>query len=125
MIMITLAFAGLLSFAIALRALLAPHALATGLGLGIGTHDGCNEVRAQYGGFYLAVAVTCALGIAGMVPHTSALLLLAVTFGGILLGRIISAILDGGIGGYGPTIRALYIVDLVGFVAAVLALRVG
>jgi hypothetical protein len=125
MTIIILAVAALISFAIAMRAFLAPQALATGLGLGTGKLDGLNEVRAQYGGFYFAVAITCALGIAEIVPRPSALLLLAATFGGILFGRIVSAIIDRGIGAYGPTIRVLYVVDLVGFAAALLALRAG
>jgi hypothetical protein len=53
------------------------------------------------------------------------LLLLAGTFGGILSGRIISAVIDGGVGGYSPVIRSLYVVDLAGFLAAGAMLRFG
>jgi hypothetical protein len=120
-----LAVAGLISLAIALRALLAPQALATGLGLGILDLSGMNEVRAQYGGFYLTVAITCLLGAFGFMSRPAALVVLATTFGGILLGRVISAVIDGGIGNYSQIIQTLYLVDLVGFLAAVTMLKFG
>jgi hypothetical protein len=120
-----LAVAGLISLAIALRALLAPQALATGLGLDILDLSGMNEVRAQYGGFYLAVAITCLLGAFGFMSRPAALVVLATTFGGILLGRVISAVIDGGIGNYSQIIQTLYLVDLVGFLAAVTMLKFG
>jgi hypothetical protein len=120
-----LAVAGLISLAIALRALLAPQALATGLGLDILDLSGMNEVRAQYGGFYLAVAITCLLGAFGFMSRPAALVVLATTFSGILLGRVISAVIDCGIGNYSQIIQTLYLVDLVGVIAAVTMLKTG
>jgi Domain of unknown function (DUF4345) len=119
---IVLAVAGLFSLAIAARGLLAPALLGSSLGYGLPGADALNEVRAQYGGYFLAVAIACALAVFRVVPRPAALLLLTVTFGGVLFGRLVSLFLDGGFGVYGPTIQLLYVVDAVGLVAAAIAL---
>jgi hypothetical protein len=113
---------GLVAAAIGLRAILAPEALGAGLGYGIPGPNALNEVRAQYGGFFLAIALTCVLALWGVVSRQTGLVLLAVTFGGILFGRLVSAGIDGGFSAYSPTIRMLFVVDAVGLVASAYAL---
>lgn len=117
-----LTFAGLLALAIGFRAMLAPEALGAAIGYGLPGPDALNEVRAQYGGFFLAVALVCGLALFGVAPKSAALILLAATFGGILLGRLVSTGLDGGFAAYGATIKALFVVDFVGAAAAIWAL---
>jgi hypothetical protein len=119
---IVLGLSGLLSILIAARAILAPAALSAALGYGVPGADALNEIRAQYGGFFLAVAIACGLAIITVIPKQSALIVLIVTFGGILTGRLIGLAFDGGMSGYGPTIRALFVVDAIGLMAAVWAL---
>jgi hypothetical protein len=72
-------------------------------------------VRAQYAGFFLAVAMACVAALLGAVPRASAYLVLAVVFGGLIAGRLVSLGLDGGVIGYPPTIRALFAIDAIGF----------
>jgi hypothetical protein len=119
-----LTLSGLLALAIGVRGLLAPGALGAGLGFGIPGVDALNEVRAQYGGFFLTVAVVSGLAVFNLIPRQAALILLAATFGGVLLGRLFSLTVDAGLGGFSPTIRALYVIDAVGLSAALWALRV-
>jgi hypothetical protein len=100
----------------------APGSFAQQLGLTIANAGGYNEIRAQYAGFFLAAAALCAASLCGAVPRPSAFIVLAVIFGGLITGRLVSLALNGGITGYGPTILALYVIDSVGFVLAVTAL---
>jgi len=99
-----------------------PRAFAARLGLTVANPGGENEVRAQYAGFFLAVGAVCAAALAGLAPRQAALIVLAVVFGGLIAGRLASLALNRGVAGYGPTIRALYAIDCVGFALAVAAL---
>lgn len=116
-----IAASGVLSLAIAARAIIAPKALGAALGFAVSASDATNEIRAQYGGFFLAIAVVCGLAVLGLVPATAALLVLFVTFGGVLAGRLIDFALKGGRASYGGTIKALFLVDAVGLAGVALA----
>jgi hypothetical protein len=100
----------------------APGRFAERLGLALANPGGVNEIRAQYAGFFLAVAAMCAASLAGALPRLTAFVLLAVVFGGLIAGRLVSLALDRGVAGYGPTIRALYAIDAIGFALAVAAI---
>jgi Domain of unknown function (DUF4345) len=102
----------------------APVGFAERLGLVIANASGSTEIRAQYAGFFLAVATVCAISLAGAVSRRSAYLVLAVVFGGLIFGRLVGLALNGGIAGYTPTILALYAIDSIGFVLAVTAIAV-
>jgi len=102
----------------------APHAFAAKLGLAVVDSGGLNEVRAQYAGFFLAAAFACGAALAGWLPRQAALVVIIVIFGGLIGGRLVSLAIDGGMAGYGPTIRALYAIDAVGLCLAVAALGV-
>lgn len=92
----------------------APARFAGALGLAIANPGGANEVRGQYAGFFLAVAAVCAAAAAGLAPRQAVFLVLAVLFGGLTAGRLLSLILNRGTAGYGPTIRALCAIDALG-----------
>ena len=96
----------------------APERFANQLGLSIINAGGINEVRSQYAGFFLAGAILCIMGVAGIVPRSATYTVLAVTFGGLIGGRLISLLINAGMTGYGPSIRALYVIDGAGFAAA-------
>lgn len=119
---LVLTIAALFCLLTAWQSAIAPRAFAARLGLAVANPGGDNEVRAQYTGFFLAVAAVCAGSLAGLVPRQGALTVLAVVFGGLIAGRLASLVLNGGLAGYGPTIRALYAIDAVGFALAVAAL---
>lgn len=99
----------------------APAEFAERLGLTVANAGGYNEIRAQYAGFFSA-AVVCVASLAGTVPRQAAYIVLAVVFGGLLAGRLVSLALDGGIARYGRTIVALYAIDATGLALAVVAL---
>jgi Domain of unknown function (DUF4345) len=106
----------------AISSLAGPKAFGQRLGLAIASADGFNEIRAQYGGFFLAVALAGAAALAGVIRIEWALFVNLVVFGGLICGRLASLFFDGGITGYGQVIRGLFLVDSLGFVAAALAL---
>ena len=99
-----------------------PQRFARQLGLTIADPGGTNEIRAQYAGFFLAVAAVCLASLAGAVARSTALVVLAAVFGGLIAGRLVSLALNGGLTGYGPMIRALYAIDAIGFALSITAL---
>jgi Domain of unknown function (DUF4345) len=101
---------------------IAPVEFAERLGLAVANAGGYNEIRAQYAGFFFAAALACVASLAGVVPRQAAFIVLAVTFGGLLAGRLVSLALDGGIAGYSHTIVALYAIDASGLALAITAL---
>ena len=103
----------------------APAVFAKQLVLALADAGGTNEIRSQYAGFFLAAAIACALAIFGLIPDREALVVLTVIFGGLFVGRLFSIIGNGGFSGYGPTIRALCVIDAVGTLLTVGALVVG
>ncbi|HXW29414.1 MAG TPA: DUF4345 family protein [Xanthobacteraceae bacterium] len=92
------------------------------LGFKIADADGCNEIRAQYSGFFLAVSAVCGASLLGLLPRPATFLVLCVVFGGLIAGRLASLVIDRGPHHYGATIRALYAIDSIGFVLAIVAL---
>jgi hypothetical protein len=101
------------------RSAAAPETFAAKLGLGIVNAGGINEVRAQYSGFFLAVALVCAASLFGLLSRRTSFVILGAVFGGLLAGRLVSLALNGGAAGYGPTILALYAIDAIGLALAV------
>jgi hypothetical protein len=121
---IVLVVGGLFCLLTAWSSAAAPDQFAARLGLAISDAGGLNEIRSQYAGFFLAAAGLCAGALAGWLPRPSAFLVMIVIFGGLITGRAVSLVLDGGMAGYGPTIRALYAVDAIGLALAIAALVV-
>lgn len=96
-----------------------PEDFASRLGLGIVNAGGVNEIRAQYSGFFLAVALVCVASLLDGITRQTSFVVLGAVFGGLLVGRLVSLGFNGGVSGYGPTIVALYAIDAIGLLLAV------
>jgi hypothetical protein len=96
-----------------------PEDFASKLGLEVVNAGGINEVRAQYSGFFLAVALVCLASLLGWITRQTSFVVVGAVFGGLLAGRLVSLALNGGVFGYGPTIIALYAIDFVGLALAI------
>jgi hypothetical protein len=59
-----------------------------------------------------------------LLARQIALVVVAMIFGGLISGRLVSLAIDRGVAGYGATIRALLVIDAVGFLLALAALAV-
>ena len=101
---------------------IAPREFAGRLGLDTLGASGYNEIRAQYAGFFLAAGTICITALLGLVSKRSALIVLAVLFGGLIAGRVGSLAVNRGFAGYTSTILALYVIDASGFILALAAI---
>jgi len=99
-----------------------PGRFARTLGLDAASRSGVIEIRAQYGGFFLAAGAICAASASGGAPLNSALLLSTAIFGGLIGGRIAAWLLGRQTDPILPTIRALFLVDAMGFAVSAGAL---
>ncbi|MBL4639176.1 MAG: DUF4345 family protein [Kordiimonadaceae bacterium] len=104
-----------------LHSLIAPKKFAQMLNLEPIERSGEIEIRAQYGGFFLAAACSQIAGILGYLPAATALMVSFVIFGGLIGGRLIALFWPGS-APISPTIRSLFIVDAIGAVATAYAL---
>jgi hypothetical protein len=102
--------------------LAAPDKFGKSLGYTLAGVDGRNEIRAQYGGFFLAVTIASILAVLEIIPRQAGFLVNAIVFGGLIAGRIVSLAFDGGMDGYGAVIRALFWIDATGFILSIAAL---
>jgi len=103
-------------------ALARPLSFAGALDLSTLRAGGLNEVRAQYGGFFLVLGITCGLAMLGVVDRRFGLGAAAITLGGVAGGRLFGLAIDRGVTGYGLGIRSLVLVDSAGCALAVAAL---
>jgi hypothetical protein len=110
-----LALAGAFCLLTTWSAVTSPAEFAGRLGLAVSNAGGVNEVRAQYGGFFCAIAIACLASMYGAVSRHAVYLLLMVTFGGLIAGRLVSFVLNRGVAGFPRTILALYVIDAIGF----------
>ncbi len=76
------------------------------------------EIRAQYGGFFLAAGLSQFAPFIGLLSAFSGLIVSLTIFGGLIVGRLGAA--AAGLGGQKltPMIKALFVIDAIGFVAA-------
>lgn len=87
---------------------------------------GLNEARAQYGGFFMALAIFLGAGAAGFVQTRAALWSMLVLYAGIFTGRIIHLTLFGGAADwadYNTTMQVAHVFDGTGLLLTLLALR--
>jgi hypothetical protein len=119
---IYLALAALFFLASGAYAVSSPLQFAAALDLSTLRSGGVNEVRAQYGGFFLLLGAACGLAVFGIVERRFGLGAAALTFGGVIAGRLIGVLLDRDMAGYGATIRTLFVIDAIGCAVAVAAL---
>jgi hypothetical protein len=122
---IYLAVTGIFFVGSGLLAAARPEQFAANLDLAPIRAGGFNEVRAQYGGFFTLLGLTCALGAAGYVDPRFALGAAALTFGGVIAGRVLGLAIDRSIAGYGRTVRTLILVDAAGCALAIAGLITG
>jgi hypothetical protein len=99
-----------------------PARFAEQLGLKVINAGGTNEVYAQYAGFFLAVAIICLVALLGRAPREAAYILLVTVFGGLIAGRVLSLVANGGAAGFTPTIVSLYAIDAIGLAMSTTAL---
>ena len=92
------------------------------LGLSVEDPDGSNEIRAQYGGFFLALAVLDALALTGIVRRDTSFVTNAAVSGGLIVGRLTSLFMGEAFGAYGNVIVALFFIDGVGFALSTICL---
>jgi hypothetical protein len=121
---LVLVAAALFSLATTWSSASAPRQFAERLGFAIANASGYNEVRAQYAGFFLAIAMVCGAALLGTLNRQTAFIVLATVFGGLIAGRLFSLGMDRRITAYSPTVQALYAIDAVGFALAVTAIAV-
>lgn len=104
-------YTGVISF-------LRPGRFAKSLSLEVVGVSGEVEVRAQYGGFFFAAALSQFAPFIGWLSALSALTVSLTIFGGLIFGRIAAALV--GLRGQplSAMIKALFVIDGVGFAAA-------
>jgi hypothetical protein len=99
-----------------------PVGFANSLGLQVANAGGLNEIRAQYGGFFLAAAIVTIVALARKLPRQVAFVLAITIFGGLFAGRLVSLVTNGGIAGFPQQIVLLYGIDGLGLTLALVAL---
>lgn len=95
-----------------------PVPFARGLGLEANGRSGAIEIRAQYGGFFAAAALAQFAVFSGLISAQIALFVGLVIFGGLIAGRVLALVSDGGGEKLLPIIAALYWIDGLGALAA-------
>ena len=97
---------------------LRPGSFARSLSLETVGRSGAVEIRAQYGGFFFAAAVSQFAPFVGLTTPSVALIVALVIFGGLILGRLGALVYAARGDTLTPTIRALFVVDGGGAVLA-------
>ncbi|MEO1293805.1 MAG: DUF4345 family protein [Pseudomonadota bacterium] len=120
-----LGLSAVLALWIGAQGLFAPDAFMAALGLSIDNPGGRNEVRAQYGSYFVLLALLWIGGAVGRIRTSTALMVLAVLYVGVLSGRLMSLGLDGFavFGTYPDVIQRVHGIDAVGAAITLLALR--
>ena len=115
----------LVSAYIAYVGLMSPDQLLAGAGILVEGADARNEVRAQYGGLYLVTGIVMFLCLIGRLPQKFGLGVLLVSVGGVLIGRVLSLMIEGPsvFSDYSTSIKVFYGFDIVITLLTVLALR--
>lgn len=99
-----------------------PAGFAKRLGLMVQGADGLNEIRAQYGGFFLAVAAVDALVLLKILDRKIGYVVNAAVFGGLIFGRLTSLAVDRGFQNYNGSISVLFFIDAFGLLLSVASL---
>lgn len=115
----------LIALSIAVGGLFVPEAFLDGMALSATGPAGVNEVRGQYGGFFLVAALYTAAGATGFIRPSSVLGFMVVLYGGVFLGRMVHFAVAGfdEISTYPPVMQAIHFVDLTGLVLSVMCYR--
>ncbi len=109
---------------VASRALLSPEAMMNSLDISLNSMSAINEIRGQYGGFFLAFTIVLSLSLIGRLSVRLGLIVFLMTVGGVLIGRLFSLMLDGlAFSNYTPAIQVFFLIDAVMVGLALLAIR--
>lgn len=103
-----------------------PAGFLTAMQMGAEGPAAFNEMRAQYGGFFLALGLFLVAGAAGRANTRAALWAMVIMYGGIFLGRILHLTAFGGwadFPAYNLTMQIVHAVDGAGFILSLIALR--
>lgn len=117
----TLAIFGLFFLYTGVMSFWHPTKFARSLALETQGRSGQVEIRAQYGGFFFAAALSQFAPLIDLLDQATALLFALVIFGGLIMGRI-GALLIRNAEQLTPQIKALYWIDAVGGAGAALGL---
>ena len=90
-----LGLSALAFFAIGINTFSDPIAAMAGLNLSPTTVNAMNEIKANYGGFQIAVGIVCLLGVLKQTMVFPALVVSLTVTTGLACGRIISVVSDG------------------------------
>ena len=97
---------------------LRPREFAKQLGLGADDRSGEIEIRAQYGGFFLAAGIAHILPIFAVTPYLPAFAISLVIFSGLFIGRIAAFFFGDRNHPINFTVTALFFIDGIGAVMA-------
>ena len=106
---------GLVFAAIAVMALIDPAGMVARMGIQLTEVSSRNEMRAVYGGLNLAMALYLCAAFQIAEIRSAALTFTALFTGGLLLGRLVSLIVDGM---PSPLIGSFIAIEVTGFVLA-------
>lgn len=112
---IVLSASALVFLAVAVQGLFLPKRIVDPLGARLETPSFANEIRANYGGMHLGIAILLAVGAAMPAFRVPALALLFAFTAGLCLGRVVSWIADGAPNTY---LRIFFALEAVGATAA-------
>ncbi len=92
---ILLIVAGLIFAAVGAISLTSPQFAVDPLGIQLTTVNSLNEIRANYGGMHLLLGLFLVAGAFRIALQKPALFLLTFFTGGLVLGRVVSLVVDG------------------------------
>ena len=121
MTLILLTVIGVFFLYTGLHSMIAPKGFAKMLNLEAIERSGEIEIRAQYGGFFLAAACSQFASIFGYLPTETAFMVSFVVFAGLIGGRLIAFFLptdkETSDTTISSTIRSLFVIDALGAAA--------
>ena len=122
---IVLGLGALIAAYIGSVALSSPAGVLADYGLVVADANGRNEIRGQYGGFFIVLAGVMLASLLGKLPKKFGLGVFLMTVGGVFLGRMLSLVFEGPtvFASYSPAIKALFAIDLTLSLLAFFALR--
>ena len=96
-----------------------PAGFARSLSLEAVGRSGRVEIRAQYGGFFFAAALSQFAPLVDLIPAHTALFVALVIFGGLIIGRIAGLFFGADREALTPVIRNLFWIDAAGTILAI------
>ena len=119
-----LGLSALISAWIAYHGLFSPDAFMASFHIAVDDPVGRNEIRGQYGGFFVAVCIVLLGGAVGWLRTSTALILLAALYAGVLLGLISSLTFDGWdvFADYPQILKLAHGMDAIGLLLTLIAL---